>query len=65
MPSLINSQTLKRIYQVESFPDPDKPRTPEKGWRIQWLKHGVTTNNNKDEENSLKNHTQNIAKSMT
>ena len=57
---LINSQTLKMISQVESFLCPDKQGTPEEGRRIQQPKHCVTTNDNKDEENSPKNHTQNI-----
>ena len=50
-PCLINSQTLKMIFQVKSFLCPDK----------QWPKRAVSTNINKDEDNSLKNHTQNIA----
>ena len=55
---MINSQALKMISQVKSFPYPDKQGTPE-DQRIQWLKCCVTTNNNKDEDNSLKN-TQNV-----
>ena len=61
MPCLINCQTLKMISQVESFLCPDKQGKPEKDWRIEQLKHCVTTNNNKDEDKSPKNHTQNIA----
>ena len=57
---MINSQTLEMISQVESFLFPDKQGTPEKDWRIQRPKRCVTTNNNKDEDNSPKNHTQNI-----
>ena len=49
------------ISQVESFPHPDKQGTPEEGRRIQQLKCCVTTKNNKYEEKSSKNHTQNIA----
>ena len=55
------SQTLKMISLVESFLCPEKKRTSEDGWRIQRPKCCVTTNNNKDEDKSLKNHTQNIA----
>ena len=33
----------------------DKQGTPEEGWRIQQLKHCVSTNNNKNGNNSLKN----------
>ena len=40
------------ISQIESFLCPDKQGTPEKGWRIQWLKH--CGKNNKDEDNSPK-----------
>ena len=47
------------ISQVESFLCPDKQGTPEEGWRIQQLKRRVSTNNNKDEGNSPKNHNQN------
>ena len=56
-------QTLKMISQVESFLCPDKQGTPEKGRRIQRPKRWVTTKNYKDEDNSPKNHTQNIAQS--
>ena len=35
--------------------------THEEDWRIQQPKRRVMTNNNKDEDNSLKNSTQNIA----
>ena len=60
MNTLFDQQShFKMISQDESFLSPDKQGTPEEGWRIQWLKHCVTTNNNKDEDNSLKNHTQN------
>ena len=60
MPCLINSQTLKMISQVESFLCPYKQGTTEEGKRIQQLKN-ISTYNNKDEDNSPKNHTQNIA----
>ena len=59
MSCLINSQTLKMISLVESFLCQDKQGTPDEGWRIKRLKWCVTTNNNKDEDNSSKNHTQN------
>ena len=49
------------ISQFESFLCTDKQGTPKKGQRIQRPKRCVTTNNNKDEDNSPKNHTQNIA----
>ena len=49
------------ISQVKSFPYPDKQRAPEEGQRIQRPKRYVTYNNNKDEDNSPKNNTQNIA----
>ena len=62
-PCLINSQTLKMICQVESFLCPDKQGTPEEGRRIQQPKRCVSINNNKDEDNSPKNHSQNIAES--
>ena len=48
-------------FMGESFQCPDKQRTPEEGGMIQRPKRCVTTNNNKDEDNSLKDHTQNIA----
>ena len=48
------------ISQVESFLCLDKQGIPEESRRIQQLKCCVTTNNNKNEDNSLKNHTQNI-----
>ena len=48
------------ISQVESFLCPDKQGIPEEGRRIQQVKHFVKTNNNKDEDNSLKNNTQYI-----
>ena len=41
------------ISLVESFLCPDKQGTPEEGWNI------VSTNNNKDEDISPKNHNQN------
>ena len=44
-------------FQVESFLWPDKQWTPEKDRRIQWPKRRTSTNNNKDEDNSLKKHT--------
>ena len=59
-PCLINSQTLKMTSQVISFLCPDKQGTPNEGWRIQWPKRCVSTNNNKDEDSSLKNRIQNI-----
>ena len=46
------------ISQVESFLCPDKQWTPKEGWRIQCPKH-VSTYQNKDEDNSPKNHNQN------
>ena len=49
------------ISQVESFPCPDKQGTPEEGRRIKRPKRWGSTNNNKDEDNSPKNHTKNIA----
>ena len=53
-------ETLKMISLVESFLYPYKQGTPEEGRRrIQWPKHCVSTNINKDEDNSLKNHDQN------
>ena len=55
---LINSQTLKMISLVESFLCPDKQETPEEGQRMQWPKC-VSTNYNKDKDNSQKNHNQN------
>ena len=56
MPCLINRQTLKMISQVESF----KQRTLGEGRRIQQSIRCVSTNNNKDEDNSPKNNTQSI-----
>ena len=44
------------VSQVESFLCPDKQGTPEEGRRMQRPKPWVTTNNNKDEDNSPKNH---------
>ena len=38
--------------------------TPEEGQRIQRPKHCVTTNDNKDEDNSLKNHTKYCTSSL-
>ena len=52
-------QTMHR--NRKSFLCPEKQVTPEENWRIQRLKCCITTNNNKDEDNSLKNHIQNIA----
>ena len=46
------------ISQVESFLCSDKQRMPEEGRWIQRPKRSVTTNKNKDEDNSSKNHTQ-------
>ena len=46
------------IFQVESFQCPDKQGTPKEGWRIQWPKRYVTTNNNKDEDDNPKINTQ-------
>ena len=54
---LFDQQTLKMISWVESFLCPDKQGTPEEGQRIEHPKHCVLTNNNKDEDNSQKNHT--------
>ena len=48
------------ISLVESFPYPDKQGTPEENRRIQRPKRCISTNNNKDVDNSPKNHTQNI-----
>ena len=59
MPCLSNSQTLKMISQVEKCLCPDKQGTHEEGQSIRRLKH-VSTKNNKDEDNSPKNHTQYI-----
>ena len=56
MTSVINSQTLKMISEVESFLYSDKKGMPEKGQRIQKLKC-ILTNNNKDEN---KSHNQNL-----
>ena len=53
-------QSLKIISQIESFPYPEKQGTPKEGQRIPRLKHCVKTKNNKDEDNSPKNNTQNI-----
>ena len=47
----------KKPFMIESFLCPDKQGTPEEGWKIQRPKHCVTTNNNKDKDNSSKNHT--------
>ena len=52
---------MEMIQPGKSFLYPDKQGTPEEGWRIQQPKCCVRTNNNKDEDNSLKNHVQNIA----
>ena len=49
------------IFQVESFLCPDKQGTPEEGQRIPRPKRCVTTHNDKDDDNSPKNHTQYIA----
>ena len=43
----------------------DKQGTPEEGWRIQRQKHSVTTNDNKHEDNSPKNHTKYCSKFQT
>ena len=56
---LTNSQTLKMIFQVESFLYSYTPGTPEEGRRIQRSKRFVLTYLSKDEDNSLKNHNQN------
>ena len=45
---------------VESFLYPDKQGTAEEGRRIQWSKHCVSTDSNKDEDNSPKNITNKI-----
>ena len=59
--SNFKKETKKMISQAESFLCSDKQETPEEGQMIQRLKCCVTTNNNEDEDNSPKNHTQNIA----
>ena len=50
-------QTLKMISRVESFLCPDKQGAHEEDRRIPRPKRYVTINNNKDEDNSRKNHT--------
>ena len=47
------------ISLVESFLCPYKQRTPEEVQRIQWPVYYVSSNNNKDKDNSQKNHNQN------
>ena len=53
--------TFWPLYPQVSFLYPDKQGTPEEDQRIQQPKCFITTNNNKDGDNSLKNNTQNIA----
>ena len=48
------------VPQVKWFLCPDKQGTPEEGQRIQRLKCCVSTNDNRDVDNSQKNHSQNI-----
>ena len=60
MSLFFNSQTLKMISQVESFLYPDKQGSPEDEWRIQQPKCFAIINNNKVENNSPENHTQNM-----
>ena len=57
--ALLDQQTLEMISQVESFLCPNKQGSLKESRGIQWLKCCVSTNNNKDEENSPKSHTQN------
>ena len=52
------------ILLVESFLYPNKLGIPEEGWRIQQPKRYVTPNNNKDEDNSLKNNTKYCTSSL-
>ena len=59
MPCLTNSQTLKMISLVKSFPYLDKQGTPEECQWIQRPKRCVTTNNNKVEDNNPKSSKQN------
>ena len=49
------------ISHFESFSYPDIKGAPEEGRRIQRPKRCVKTNNSKDEDNSPKNQTLNIA----
>ena len=56
-----NNKDEEMISQVRSFIYLDKQGTPEEGWAIQRPKHCITNSNNKDEDNSPKNNTQNIA----
>ena len=51
---------MEMIQPAKSFPYPDKQGTPEEGRRIQQSKRCVTTNNNKNENNSLKKVTHEI-----
>ena len=50
---------FKNDFPNWSFLGPNKLGTPEEGRRIQQLKCCVSTNNNKDEDNGMKTHTQN------
>ena len=59
------TSSLKMIPQVQSFPYWNKRGTPEKGRRIQGSKRCVTTNDNKCEDNSPENKTQNIRIDIT
>ena len=54
-----HSPTYVLLYVVFCWGfNSDKQRTPEDGQRIQQPKRCVSTNNNKDGDNSPKNHTQ-------
>ena len=53
-------EIIFKVWLVESFSYPDKQGTPEEGRRIKWPKRCITTNNNKDEDNSPKNKPPNI-----
>ena len=55
--TFFDQQTLKIISAVESFLWPNKQETPEEGRGIQRPKRCVSTNTNKDENNSPKNYT--------
>ena len=53
---MVSSQSFKMISKVELFLCPAKHVSSEEGQRIQRQKCYITTNNNKDEDNSPKNH---------
>ena len=57
---IFRRQTFKMISQVESFLCCDEHGTPEEGRKKQRLKRCISTNDNKDKDNSPKNYTQNI-----